>query len=107
VISAQRLRKGARGSPRGAARIVSDALATIRGADAATGQVLLRADSAFYGHPTISAALYAGAEASVTVRLDPRVRTAIATIPDDAWTTIEYTDAILDEITGRGSPARR
>jgi hypothetical protein len=104
VIIAQRLRKGACGSPRGAARIVSDALATIRtirGPDAATGQVLLRADSAFYGHPTISAALYAGADVSVTVRLDPRVRAAIATIPDDAWTTIEYTDAILDEITGR------
>lgn len=38
---------------------------------------------------------------SVTVRMDPRVRAAIASIPDDGWTTIEYTNAILDEATGR------
>src|SRR3954454_19840091 len=33
--------------------------------------------------------------------MDPRVRAAIASIPDDGWTTIEYTNAILDEATGR------
>ncbi len=34
---------------------------------------------------------------SVTVRLDNRVKATISTIPDDAWTPIEYTDAIYDE----------
>ena len=38
---------------------------------------------------------------SVTVRMDKRVKAAIATIGEDAWTTIEYTDAVFDEATGR------
>jgi Transposase DDE domain group 1 len=63
--------------------------------------VLLRADSAFYGSPTVGAALRAGAQVSVTVRMDPRVKAAIAAIDQDAWTAIEYPDAIYDEQTGR------
>ncbi|GAA1165800.1 hypothetical protein GCM10009584_03350 [Ornithinimicrobium humiphilum] len=62
--------------------------------------MLVRADSAFYGHPTIGAAVRAGADVSVTVRLSSDVRAAIATIDEDAWTPIEYTDAIRDEATG-------
>jgi Transposase DDE domain group 1 len=96
---AQRLRKGACGSPRGAARLVADASRTV--ARLAPGRpVLVRADSAFYGRPTIGAAVRAGAAVSVTVRLDPRVKKAIAAIDEDAWTPIQYTDAIRDEHTG-------
>jgi hypothetical protein len=99
VVVAQRLRKGACGSPRGAARLVADALKTV--ARLAPGRpVLVRADSAFYGRPTIAAALRAGAQVSVTVRLDPNVKKAIAAIGDDAWTPIQYTNAIRDEDTG-------
>lgn len=103
VIVGQRLRKGACGSPRGAARMVSDTLATVKRlrCTESTGKVLLRADSAFYGHPTVSTAIRGGAEVSVTVRLDPKVKTAIAAIPDDEWMSIEYTDAIYDETTAR------
>jgi hypothetical protein len=103
VIVGQRLRKGSCGSPRGAARMVSDALATTRRlrSTGSTGTVLLRADSAFYGHPTVSAAIRGGAQVSITVRLDSKVKAAIATIGDDAWMPIEYTDAIHDETTGR------
>jgi len=98
IIVAQRLRKGACGSPRGSARLVADALKTVRALPAGrTGKPLLRADSAFYGHPTVSATMKAGADVSVTVRLDPRVKAAIAGISDDAWQTIAYTDAIFDE----------
>ena len=101
VIVAQRLRKGSCGSPRGAKRLLADALKTVRklpsGAD--TSRPLVRADSAFYGAPTIGAAVRGGADVSVTVRLDPKVKKAIAAIGDDAWTTIEYTDAVLDEAT--------
>jgi Transposase DDE domain group 1 len=103
VIVGQRLRKGSCGSPRGAARMVADALATVtrlRSTDA-TGPVLVRADSAFYGHGTVSAAIRAGAAVSVTARMDPAVKRAIATIPDDAWEAIEYTDAIFDTASGR------
>ena len=62
--------------------------------------MLVRADSAFYGHPTIGAAVRAGAQVSVTVPLTSNIRAAIATIDEDAWTPIEYTDAIRDEATG-------
>jgi hypothetical protein len=102
VVLAQRLRQGKTGSPKGAARIVGDALATLRRTGVATGvRPLLRADSAFYGHATIGTAIKAGADVSVTVRMDPAVKTAIVTIPDDAWETIEYPNAIRDETTGQ------
>jgi hypothetical protein len=102
VIVGQRLRKGACGSPRGAARMIGDTLATVarvRSSAEATGKPLVRMDSAFYGHPSVAAAIRGGADVSVTVRLDPRVKAAIDAIDDDAWTTIEYIDARYDETT--------
>ncbi|EEW51366.1 hypothetical protein HMPREF0290_0023 [Corynebacterium efficiens YS-314] len=33
--------------------------------------------------------------------MDPNVKRAIATIADETWTTIRYTDALFDEDTGR------
>ena len=111
VIVGQRLRRGACGSPRGAARMVTDTLATVdrlrtRATDAATGptaeavpKALVRADSAFYGYPTIGAAIRAGADVSVTVRLTSTIKRSISSISDDAWTPIEYTNAIYDHDT--------
>jgi hypothetical protein len=61
--------------------------------------VLLRADSAYYGHAVIGAAVKTGAEVSVTVRLDPRVKAAISGIAETAWTTIEYPRAVFDQET--------
>lgn len=113
IITAQRLRKGACGSPRGAARIVADTLRTVRRLQAATAQPatitaaqhnskpLLRADSAFYGYPTIGSAVRGGADVSVTVRLDTVIKAAIATIDDDAWIPIQYTNALFDEDSQR------
>ncbi len=37
---------------------------------------------------------------SVTVRMDPAVKAAIASIGEHTWTTIKYPHAILDEATG-------
>ena len=103
VVVAQRLRKGSANSARGAQRLVRDALATVRALRGrqATSRVLLRADSAFYGHATVGSAVHAGAQVSVTVRMDPKVKAAIAGIPADAWTAIEYTEAIYDQESGR------
>ena len=102
VIVAQRLRKGSCGSPRGAKRLVADALTTIKQLPAGSNlRPLVRADSAFYGHATVGAALRAGADVSVTVRLDKHVKAAISTIGEDQWTTIDYTDAVYDERTSR------
>ena len=58
-------------------------------------------DSAFYGRNPVHAALAGGAQVSVTTRMDNRVKAAIAAIPDDAWTMIEYTDAVFDETSGQ------
>ncbi len=101
VIAGQRLRKGSCGSPRGAARIIGDTLATVKRlrSSEATCKPLVRADSAFYGHPTVAAAIRGGADVSITVRLDPNVKAAIAAIDEHAWTPIEYTDAVYDETT--------
>jgi hypothetical protein len=101
VIVAQRLRKGAAGSPRGAKRLVGDAVRTTRRLLDKTQPVLVRMDSAFYGRGPVHAALAGGAAVSVTVRMDKAVKKAIATIPDEAWATIEYTDAVYDEQAGR------
>jgi hypothetical protein len=101
VIVAQRLRKGATASSRGAKRLVGDATKTARRLLGPTTAVLVRMDSAFYGRGAVHAALAGGAAVSVTVRMDKRVKAAIAAIRDDAWTTIEYTDAVFDEATGR------
>ncbi|AIK84989.1 transposase [Corynebacterium glutamicum] len=102
VVVAQRLRKGSCGSPRGAGRLIADAVATTRRLPGMEDEkILLRADSAFYGHPSISAAIKAGADVFVTVRMTPNVKKAIAQVPDDAWQTIKYTNAIFDEDTGR------
>src|SRR3954469_15068095 len=111
VIVAQRLRKGSCGSPRGAKRLVTDALATVRrlretapapATPARTGaaRTLLPAPSAFYGSALVGAAIRAGADVSITVRLDPKVKAAIAGIAADAWTAIEYPDAVFDEAAG-------
>src|SRR3954463_5886266 len=100
VIAAQRLRKGSVGSPRGAARLAADTLALIARSRLAGRDVLVRADSAFYSHALVTAVLTAGAEVSITVRMDAAVKRAISTIDETAWTTIKYTDAIYDETTG-------
>ena len=101
VIVAQRLRKGACGSPRGARRLVGDAVRTTRRLLSTTALVLVRMDSAFYGRGAVHAAIKGGAAVSVTVRMDQAVKKAIAAIDSNAWTTIEYTDAIFEEATGR------
>ena len=49
----------------------------------------------------VNAALRGGADVSVTVRLDKRVKATIATIAEDAWIPIEYTDAVYDETTSQ------
>ncbi|MBE1609969.1 hypothetical protein HEB94_006817 [Actinopolymorpha pittospori] len=101
VIVGQRLRQGSCGSARGARRLVADALATVNKLGQHAGlRPLLRADSAFYGRATIVTAINAGADVSVTLRLDTTVKKAIASIEETAWATIEYTDAVYDEPTG-------
>jgi hypothetical protein len=101
VIVAQRLRKGACASARGGKRLVADAVKTSGRLLHAGTAVLVRMDSAFYGRNPVHAALAGGAQVSVTTRMDQRVKAAIASIGEDAWTTIEYTDAVFDDTSGQ------
>jgi hypothetical protein len=96
VIAATRLRGGNAGSARGAASFAAGAVRTARAAGC-TGTLLARADSAFYSAAFTGAVRRAGAHFSVTVRMDPKVRAAIAAIPDTAWTPIRYPRAIWDD----------
>ena len=96
VIVASRLRKGSANSARGAARLVADALRTSRSCGA-SGLLIVRADSAYYGRDIVAAIRRAKARFSITARQDVAVRRAIAEIADDAWTTIRYPHAVFDE----------
>ncbi len=96
VIAAARLRKGSTASPRGAARLIADALVTA-GQAGATGLRVLRADSAFYSGEVVAACRRQGSRFSITARQDPAIRRVIDAIDHDAWTPIKYTDAVWDD----------
>jgi Transposase DDE domain group 1 len=100
LIVAQRLRKGSCGSPRGAKRLVTDAVAQIRRLLPGS-RPLVRMDSAFYGRGPVRAAIRGGCDVSVTVRQDASVKAAITRIGTEAWIPIEYPDAVFDEPSGR------
>ena len=85
VIAGIRLRAGRAGSGKGAASMVTDAIATARAAGA-TGEVVVRGDSA-YGHSAVvRACRRAGARFSLVLVKNATVTKAIAAIPDHAWT---------------------
>ncbi|CCG02042.1 transposase [Blastococcus saxobsidens DD2] len=100
VIAGTRLRKGSVNSARGAPRMIADALVTARKAGV-TGMVTVRADSAYYNRDVVAAAIRGGASFSITARMDPAIRKAIATIGENAWTTIKYPNAIFDDAEQR------
>jgi len=62
---------------------------------------MVRADSAYYSHTTLAAALRAKTWFSVTARLNPQITAAISAIPDSAWTPIRYPHAVWDDDEGR------
>ena len=96
VIAATRLRGGSANTARGAASFTGEAISTARAAGC-TATIVARADSGLYGAAFTSACRRAGAYFSVTARMDPAVKAAIASIPEDAWTPIRYPRAIWDD----------
>jgi len=96
VIAGTRLRGGTANSARGAASFVAESAGTARAAGC-TGTIVVRMDSAFYSAAACGAARRAGAYFSVTVAMNPHVQAAIANIPEDAWTPIQYPRAIWDD----------
>jgi hypothetical protein len=96
VIAATRLRGGSANTARGAASFTAQALSTARSAGCA-GTIVARADSGLYCAAFTGACRRAGAYFSVTARMNPAVKTAIAAIPGHAWTPIRYPRAIWDD----------
>src|SRR5690625_1543730 len=96
VIAAMRLRKGSVKSPRGAKRMIGEAMATARRAGV-SGKITGRADSAFYQYDVIAALRRAKAHFSITARMDAAVVAAISRIPQEDWVAIKYPEAIWDE----------
>jgi hypothetical protein len=94
-----RLRGGNAGSARGAASLAAEAIGTARDAGC-TGTVIARFDSAYYNATVISAVRRAEAHFSVTVPMNSSIRAAIAGIREDAWTAIEYPQALWDDQLG-------
>ena len=96
VIAGTRLRGGNAASARGAASMAAQAIGTAR-ACGCTGEIIVRMDSAFYNAAVIGAIRGQGARFSVTVPMNSSIRSAIAVIPEDAWTPIRYPRAVWDD----------
>jgi hypothetical protein len=99
LAAATRLRSGNAPSARGAESLAAQAVRTAR-ACGATGTIVVRMDSAYYAAAVIAAIRRNGARFSVTAPVTPAIRAAIAGIGEDAWTAIEYPQAIWDDQLG-------
>ncbi len=84
-----RLRGGSAGAARGAASFLTETVSRVRNAGA-TGELTVRADSAFYSKSTLATAVKFDVRFSITARQDKRVRAAIEAIAEDAWQPIPY-----------------
>jgi Transposase DDE domain group 1 len=99
MIAGLRLRAGKTGSGKGAGRMVAQAIATARAAGV-TGQILVRGDSAYGTRAVVNACRRAGAQFSLVWTKNTKVRAAINTIAEDAWTPVRYPGAVQDPDTG-------
>jgi hypothetical protein len=99
VIAGIRLRAGRAGSGKGAASMIRDAVSTARAAGAGA-EILIRGDSAYGNSAVVGACLAAGARFSLVLVKNSTVTRAIGTIPDQAWTPVQYPGAVLDPDTG-------
>ncbi len=99
VIAGARLRAGKTNSGKGAARMITQAVASARGAGV-TGTILVRGDSAYGNGVVVAACRRAGARFSLALTKSRSVAAAIDTITDDAWQPVKYPGAVHDPDTG-------
>jgi len=98
VLAGIRLRAGKAGSGKGAASMVREAIKTARDCGA-TGEILVRGDSAYGNSAVVAACLKANVGFSLVLTKNPAVSAAIGSIPEDAWTPVRYPGAVLDPDT--------
>lgn len=100
VIAGIRLRSGKAGSGKGAASMVREASVLARAAGA-TGEILVRGDSAYGNSAVVGACLKAGVRFSVVLPKNRAVLRAIGAIDEAAWRPVHYPGAVLDPETGQ------
>ncbi len=99
VITGARLRAGRANSAKGAVRMIAQAVSTARAAGV-SGQIVVRADSA-YGTGVIAAAcVRAGVRFSLALTKNRSLAAAITAIDETAWTPVSYPGAVRDPDTG-------
>lgn len=102
-----RARKGAAHSARGALRFCEELVARVRRAGA-TGEILIRADSAFYSGKVISYLEAKGCLYSIAVTQHKRIAERIAEIPDSAWQPVlDYPETGVCELAETTYGGRR
>jgi hypothetical protein len=99
VIAGMRLRAGKTGSAKGAGRMVAQAISTARAAGA-SGQILVRGDSAYGSRTVVAACVRHGAQFSLVMTRNTAVERAIASVDEAAWTPVSYPGAVQDPDTG-------
>lgn len=99
VIAGIRLRAGKAGSGKGAASMVKEAITTARRAGA-SGEILVRGDSAYGSSTMVAACLKAGVRFSLVLTKNLSVTRAIESIPETAWVPVHYPGAVVDPDTG-------
>ncbi|MCW2882131.1 MAG: Transposase domain group 1 [Sphaerisporangium sp.] len=99
LICGTRLRGGKANSARGAASFVRESITTARQTGAG-GTLVLRGDPAFYSADVIGACRERDARFSVTAKMDPKIKAAIAGIDETGWTPITYPNAVFDDQAG-------
>jgi len=100
VVAGIRLRSGKAGSGRGAASMVHEAIAVARAAGA-SGEILVRGDSAYGNSDVVGACRKAKVRFSVVLPKNRAVVRAIGAIDDQAWTPVHYPGAVIDDETGQ------
>lgn len=98
VVTGGRLRKGSTCSGNGAGALLAAAIKTARAAGVG-GQLMARADSAYYRHDFIKVAVAKKIWFSVTARMNAAVKRAVTSIDEQAWIPIKYPKAIWEPDT--------
>lgn len=100
VIAGMRLRAGKSGLGTGAARMIAQAVKTVRMAGA-RGTIVVRGDSAYGNSRVVRACIKACVEFSFVLIKNRLVQRAIDSIADTAWMPVKYPGAVRDEDTGQ------
>ena len=92
-----RMRKGSAHTARGASRFVTELVGRVRRAGGC-GALTVRADSGFFSHDLMATCRRHEVRYSITVRMNPRIRTIIAEISESSWVDIDYTDTGIAQV---------